>query len=216
MADLSRETILQTSEGHQLIAGIDEAGRGAWAGPVVAGAVILPLAVPEHLAQLAEVNDSKQVTARQRERFYELIATYALAWGVGVVPAEVIDAEGIMAATRQAMGLAVAQLSPAPTYLLLDGRVRLTAVNLPQESIIRGDSLSLSIAAASIMAKVTRDHLMVALDGEYPGYGLGQHKGYGTAVHLHALQTHGPTPMHRYSFAPLRGGLLTAEARSEK
>jgi ribonuclease HII len=209
MADLSRETILQTSEGHQLIAGIDEAGRGAWAGPVVAGAVILPLAVPEHLAQLAEVNDSKQVTARQRERFYGLIANYALAWGVGVVPAEVIDAEGIMAATRQAMGLAVAQLSPAPTYLLLDGRMRLTAVNLPQESIIRGDSLSLSIAAASIMAKVTRDRLMVALDGEYPGYGLGQHKGYGTAVHLRALQTHGATPIHRYSFAPLRGGLLT-------
>ncbi len=208
MADLTFETAVCEKHGHTLIAGLDEAGRGALAGPVVAGAVILPLDNPEKLTLLQEVNDSKQLTARQREAFYDLITAHTLAWGVGAVDATEIDAMGIVPATRQAMGLALANLAVTPAYLLIDGRLNLKAVHLPQQAIVRGDSLSLSIAAASIIAKVTRDRLMVALGEHYPLYGLARHKGYGTAVHLAALIQHGPTPIHRHSFAPIRQNLF--------
>lgn len=208
MADLTVETAVREKHGHTLIAGLDEAGRGALAGPVVAGAVILPLDNPEKLAILHEVNDSKQLTTRQRETFYDLITTHALAWGVGAVSAADIDAVGILPATRQAMGLAVTSLAVPPTYLLIDGRIQLKAVHLPQQTIVRGDSLSLSIAAASIIAKVTRDRMMIAWGEHYPQYGLARHKGYGTAVHLTALTQHGPTPIHRHSFAPIRQKIL--------
>ena len=208
VADLAFETAVQTKHGHTHIAGLDEAGRGALAGPVVAAAVLLPLDKPEKLALLRDVNDSKQVTARKREAFYDLITAHALAFGVGAVAASEIDEIGIVPSTRRAMQLALAQLPVTPDYLLIDGRIRLAAVNLPQVSIIRGDSLSLSIAAASILAKVTRDRLMVTLSASYPLYGLERHKGYGTAVHLSALSEHGPSRIHRHTFAPIRQSLL--------
>lgn len=204
MADLSIETAVQTQTGLLHIAGIDEAGRGALAGPVVAAAVILPLHDSEALAQLTGVNDSKQLTAKTRETLFQRITQHALAFGIGLEPAEVIDEIGILPATKRAMVTAVNHLQPAADYLLVDGRIRLPTLNLPQQAIIRGDGLSLSIAAASILAKVTRDRLMVALDAAYPTYGFVRHKGYGTEFHLNAIAQFGPCPLHRHSFAPIR------------
>lgn len=208
MASLDIETAVfsQTSLPH--IAGLDEAGRGALAGPVVAAAVILPLDNPAALAHLHEVNDSKQLTAKTRERLFALITEHALAYGIGQESAEVIDEIGIIAATKRCMITAVSQLHPPAQYLLIDGRIRLKNSPLPQQSIIRGDSLSLSIAAASILAKVTRDRIMVALDPYFMQYGFAQHKGYGTAQHMAALEKYGPTSSHRYSFAPIRQTLV--------
>jgi ribonuclease HII len=202
------ETAVFTETGLSLMAGLDEAGRGALAGPVVAAAVILPLDNPEALAHLHEVNDSKQLSAKTRTRLYDLITTHALAYGVGQEPAPVIDEIGIIPATKRAMMTAVSQLSPPAQYLLIDGRIRLRNNPLPQQAIIRGDSKSVSIAAASILAKVTRDRIMVAMDGRYLQYGFARHKGYGTEQHRAALKKHGPAPVHRYSFSPIRQSLL--------
>ncbi len=208
MASLAFETAVFTQTSLAHIAGLDEAGRGALAGPVVAAAVILPLHNPDALAQLYEVNDSKQLSAKTRERLFSLITQHALAYGIGQEPAEVIDEIGIIAATKRCMITAVSHLNPPAQYLLIDGRIRLKNSPLPQQSLIRGDGLSLSIAAASILAKVTRDRLMVALDPYHLPYGFAQHKGYGTAMHLAALAKYGPTPSHRHSFAPLRQTLI--------
>ena len=211
MPDLTFEQEIIERRGEWLIAGIDEAGRGALAGPVVAAAVILPLNNPDRLARLVAVNDSKQLTARQRERLYDLIITHALAWAVGSAAAAIIDEIGILPATHQAMVAAVRQLVPPASYLLIDGRIRLRQLTQPQQAIIRGDGLSLSIAAASILAKATRDRHMLALDSQYPAYGFARHKGYGTQAHLHALAHHGPTAIHRHSFAPIRPTLLAVD-----
>jgi len=190
------------AKGYDLLAGIDEAGRGCWAGPVVAAAVILGNACLEQPDLLRGVNDSKQLTAAQRARMLDLIYTYAASVGVGVVPANLIDSLGIVPATRLAMEVAVLSLQPLPDALLIDA-VTLPNVPLPQRAIIRGDSISLSIAAASIVAKTTRDHLMTQWDRTYPAFRFGVHKGYGTAVHAQALRMHGPTPLHRRSFRPI-------------
>ncbi|HEY7417579.1 MAG TPA: ribonuclease HII [Ktedonobacteraceae bacterium] len=191
-------------QGYSFIAGLDEAGRGCLAGPVVAAAVILPLEnCKETITRLTGVNDSKQLTAEQRARLYDVIVQCAVAVGVGVGSVALIEERNILNATKQAMRLALAQLEVSPQALLLDA-VRLPNVTLPQRSIIRGDSLCLSIAAASIIAKVTRDRLMVQLHAEYPHYGFDQHKGYGTPAHLEALRVHGATPHHRRSFSPVR------------
>ncbi len=208
MASLAFETAVFTQTSLPHIAGLDEAGRGALAGPVVAAAVILPLDNPDALAQLHEVNDSKQLTAKKREAMFSLITQYALAYGIGQESATVIDEIGIIAATKRCMITAVSQLNPPAQYLLIDGRIRLKNSPLPQQSIIRGDGLSLSIAAASILAKVTRDRIMVALDPFYLHYSFAQHKGYGTALHMAAIEKYGPTPIHRYSFAPIRKPLV--------
>ncbi|MCL4264269.1 MAG: ribonuclease HII [Anaerolineae bacterium] len=204
MADLSIETAVLNQHGPLHIAGIDEAGRGALAGPVVAAAVFLPLDNPNALAQLAEVNDSKQLTPATRESLFSRITHHASAYAIALEPAEVIDEIGIVPATKRAMVTAVTQLPLPAQYLLIDGNIHLPTLNLPQQAIIRGDGRCLSIAAASILAKVTRDRLMVELDAIYPDYGFARHKGYGTAVHLHALAQHGPCPHHRYTFAPLK------------
>jgi len=208
MPTLDHERALRQATGLRLIAGIDEAGRGALAGPVMAAAVILPLDAPDLLETLCEVNDSKQLTPAARERLWKVVTARALAFGVGSADAAVVDAAGIMSATRQAMAAAVAQLSPAAEALLIDGRIRLAHLPYPQQALIRGDSLSLSIAAASILAKVARDRAMVALDAVYPQYGFARHKGYGTPFHLATLARCGPTPIHRHSFAPIRQTLL--------
>lgn len=208
MPDIRLEQAAQTTYGVALVAGLDEAGRGAIAGPVVAAAVILPLNRPEILAHLALVNDSKQLSPTKREALFSLIMDHADTAGIGSSSAAEIDQQGIVAANRQAMRRAIEQLDSAPHFLLLDGRVRLPAVNLPQQAIIRGDQLSLSIAAASILAKVSRDRAMIALDEQYPVYGFRFHKGYCTRAHEAALHLHGPCPIHRHTFAPIRRPLL--------
>lgn len=192
--------------GLQRVAGVDEAGRGAWAGPVVAGAVILPARV-EIAEALAEVNDSKQLSARQRERLYDQITAQAADWASGSASAAEIDAVGILPATRLAMQRAIAGLAGQPQQLLID-HLRLPALPVAQQSITRGDSLSLSIAAASILAKVTRDRLMVDAEQTWPGYGFAGHKGYGTPEHRRLLHLLGPCAIHRASFQPLRGWQL--------
>lgn len=201
------------SQGYLRIAGLDEAGRGAWAGPVVAAAVILPVD-PDVAMALAPIRDSKLLTPRQREHCYEIIVEHALAYGIGACPASEIDRLGIVPATRAAMCRALAQLSPPADYLLIDA-LSLPQIPLPQRGIIKGDRSCLSIAAASILAKVTRDRWMIALDEHLPGYGLARHKGYGTAQHRAALYTFGPTAQHRHSYAPVRALDQEREARDD-
>jgi ribonuclease HII len=160
------------------------------------------------MANLSAVDDSKQLSAKTRDRLYAAIVENAISYGIGIRSAAFIDAHGIIAATKQAMADALVQLHPPAEYLLIDGRIRLQKNPLPQQSIIRGDSKSLSIAAASIIAKVTRDRIMIALDDDYPYYGFAQHKGYGTRRHFAALSRLGPTLEHRRTFSPLRPVLL--------
>jgi ribonuclease HII len=198
--DLSEEMELH-SKGYRLIAGLDEAGRGSWAGPVVAGAVILPLDQP--LLGLEGIRDSKRLTARKREQFYEVIEEVALALGVGIVTPDVIDEVGIVPATRQAMLQAVLNLPIKPDFLLIDFLL-IPSLSIPQKAIKGGDEKSLSIAAASIVAKVRRDKLMAELDEIYPGYGFARNKGYGTAFHREALLSLGPSPIHRFSFRVIK------------
>ena len=190
-------------QGYRLIAGIDEAGRGAWAGPVVAAAVILPLDRPALPKVLTGVNDSKQLTPRQREKFFDVIRAVALAIGVGGAGPGEIDRDGLLPATRAAMQRAVAMLQPQPDALLIDAVNLQSLISLPQRFLNYGDSLSLSIAAASIIAKVSRDRTMLALDARYPGYGFARHKGYGTAAHSAALKQLGVSAAHRLSYAPV-------------
>lgn len=191
------------SAGYTAIAGVDEAGRGAWAGPVVAAAVILP-ADPAVLAPLVgRVNDSKQLTPRRRAVMFDLIRQVALAVGVGSSPAAAIDRDGIVPATQQAMAAALAGLGRRCDFVLVDC-LTLPALAAPQRGIVHGDALSLSIAAASIIAKVTRDRWMCVQDAAQPGYGFARHKGYGTAAHAAALARLGPCPLHRRTFQPVR------------
>jgi ribonuclease HII len=196
------EEMALLSQGYCPIAGVDEAGRGCLAGPVVAAAVILPLA-DNCQAYFEGVRDSKQLTAQARDCLYEVIMQRALAVGVGMGSVELIDERNILQATKHAMRVAISQLSIPPQALLLDALL-LPDIPLPQRSIIKGDALCLSIAAASIIAKVTRDRLMLQLHEQYPAYGFAQHKGYGTEAHLAALRQYGVTPLHRRSFAPVR------------
>ena len=206
--DIALENRILSETGLAYVAGLDEAGRGALAGPVVAAAVILPLNDPHRLEALQGVNDSKQLSAKKRERLYTCILQHALAFGIAAVPAPVVDEIGIIPATKRAMVTAVSQLTPAAEYLLIDGRIRLKTLPTPQQSIIRGDAKSLSIAAASILAKVTRDRRLIEVDIEFPHYGFARHKGYGTAQHLTALARYGPCPLHRHSFSPIRRPFL--------
>lgn len=184
------------------IAGLDEAGRGAWAGPVAAGVVILP-ASPGLRERLARVRDSKQMTPRERAYWAEEIRAVAVAWAVGFSSNQEIDRIGIVPATRQAMERALASLPEPPQHLLIDA-LRLPGLNIPQTSLIKGDARSLSIAAASILAKTARDQTMEQLDEQFPGYGFARHKGYGTSAHWAALQRQGPCAAHRFCFAPIR------------
>lgn len=198
--DLRFESALW-AEGFTCLAGIDEAGRGAWAGPVSAGAVILP-PDPQVIERLPKVRDSKQMAPNQRAYWAEEIKHAAAAWGVGFASSQEIDAMGIAPATRLAMQRALDQLGLPPEHLLIDA-VRLPKNPLPQTSLIKGDARSLSIAAASVLAKTARDALLVQLEEQYPGYGFARHKGYGTATHQAALARLGPCPIHRFCFAPL-------------
>lgn len=191
------------TQGFSFVAGIDEAGRGAWAGPVVAAAVIFPPGKPDLLTALAPIRDSKLLTARQRENLLPVIKAYALAVGVGVASPSLIDRTNIIAATRFAMRRAVEKLSPRPQFLLIDA-LRLPQVSIPQDVFFKAESISLSVAAASIVAKVTRDRLMIFLAEKYPQYGFERHKGYGTKLHQENLARFGACRIHRFSFSPIK------------
>ncbi len=197
-ADMLAFELLASHQGYQHIAGIDEAGRGPLAGPVVAAAVILP-----ENSHIEGVTDSKKLSPRTRDRLFEIINAEAVSIGVGIVPPEEIDRINILQATLKAMLQAVDHLDPQPGFILIDG---ISTINsrIPQKLIKKGDSLSLSIAAASIIAKVTRDRMMVDLDRLYPGYGFAGHKGYGCASHLDAIRRLGPSPVHRLTFGGVR------------
>jgi len=182
------------------VAGLDEAGRGALAGPVAVGALILPRNKTRLSRTLAGVRDSKQMTPLERERLAPRIKETALAWSVGFASAEEIDAQGIVCATRLAALRALDGLSLVPQYLLTDFRLELPQLDISQTALVKGDALCLSIAAASVLAKTARDQLMCELDSCYQGYGLGKHKGYGTQAHRSALERLGFSPIHRKSF----------------
>jgi len=176
------------------VAGLDEAGRGPLAGPVVASAVVLGPGT-----RIAGVDDSKRLTPEERESLYPVIHARAVAVGVGVVDAETIDRVNILQATRRAMGLALGSLGVEPELVLTDF-VALDGLRCPQRNLVNGDQRSATVAAASIIAKVTRDRMMAEADREYPQYGFGRHKGYATLEHLAALIMHGPCPLHRRTF----------------
>ena len=198
-------------KGAKLIAGVDEAGRGPLAGPVVAAAVILPRdhdGLFEKDGTLHGLNDSKQLTEKQREKFFSALALIlaenpSLSIGVGIAPVELIDEINILRATHWAMRQALAQLPQRPDHILVDGRA-VPDLPAPHTAIVGGDGKSYSIAAASVIAKVTRDRLMCELHEKFPQYNFAAHKGYGTAEHLAALEKFGPCPHHRKSFEPIR------------
>ena len=182
-------------ENEGLICGIDEVGRGPLAGPVVAGAVILP-----KNCEILYLNDSKQLSAEKREQLYDVILEHAVAVGIGIVSPQRIDEINILQATYEAMRQAIEKLNPQPAVLLNDA-VRIPQVAIQQVPIIKGDAKSVSIAAASIVAKVTRDRMMEQYEEVFPGYGFARNKGYGSKEHIEALQTMGPTAIHRRSFS---------------
>ena len=195
-------------DGYAVVAGVDEAGRGSLAGPVVAGAVVLPLH-PKGI-WVAGIRDSKRLTPRQRQIALRTMRDESIATCFGIASSAEIDDMGIIWATRTAMARAINGLPVRPDFLLLDA-ILLPDVDIPQRSIIKGDAKCLSIAAASIVAKETRDSIMREYGDEYPSYGFAQHKGYATRQHLNALESVGPCEIHRYSFAPVRrlvGSLL--------
>ena len=186
--------LLPYLEAHRIEAGCDEAGRGCLAGPVFAAAVILP----PHL-QIPGLNDSKKLSDKKRRELFPVIQQQAIAYGIGLASEAEIDEINILKATFLAMGRALSQLSVRPEIALIDGN-RETDFGLPVKTVVKGDSLSANIAAASVLAKVTRDDIMVELAKQYPEYGFEIHKGYGTKAHYEALRTYGPCPIHRKSF----------------
>ena len=188
------------------VAGVDEAGRGPLAGPVVAAAAILPARWAETglPAELAGLNDSKQLAGAQRERYFAFLTACAeVEFAIAQVDAATIDEINILQATHRAMNAALAQLRPLPPHALVDGRP-VKSLAVPQTAIVKGDARSYSIAAASVLAKVTRDRLMREFHVQFPAYGFDGHKGYGTAKHLAAIEKHGACPIHRKTFAPLK------------
>lgn len=198
------------AQGARRLVGVDEAGRGPLAGPVVAAAVVFARDFLETEASrsLQGLTDSKQLSAKRRELFYDLLVSNPeIEVGVGIVSADEIDALNILRATHLAMARAIQQLAPLPDLALVDG-LPVQGLPVPHRAIVGGDGLSLSIAAASVVAKVTRDRLLVELAVHYPDYGFDRHKGYGTRAHLAALQRHGPCSAHRRSFAPVAQRVL--------
>ena len=189
------------NDGYAVIAGVDEVGRGSLAGPVVAGTVVLPLHCKEEWIE--GIRDSKRLTPRRREISYKEMRAASVIMSIGAASSGEIDGVGIVQATQIAMRRAIDGLPIAPDFLLVDA-IELPQIKIPQRSIIKGDAKCLSIAAASIVAKVTRDCMMRDLDAEYPGYGFAQHKGYGTRQHIDGLENLGACPIHRRTFAPVR------------
>ena len=200
--DLQFETELWKA-GLRLVAGVDEAGRGALIGPVAAAAVVLPCDRPDLFDKLEGVRDSKEMKPEERDYWAVEIKSTAVAWAVGFASAAEIDQIGIAPATRLAAGRALGQLSMEVEHILID-YITLPEVTTPQTPLIKGDARSLTIAAASVLAKTGRDAILVAMDAEFPGYGLAQNKGYATVAHRAAIANLGPCAQHRHSFAPIR------------
>lgn len=182
-------------EGYPVIAGVDEAGRGPLCGPVCAAAVVLPSDVC-----IDGINDSKKLTEKKREALFDVITETAVSYGIAFATVEEIEEMNILNATFLAMNRAIAQLTVMPDMVLVDGNRTPNGLLLPSRTVIKGDSLSASIGAASILAKVSRDRLLMEMDAQYPQYGFAKHKGYGTAAHYEALRQYGPSPVHRMSF----------------
>lgn len=203
MLDLSTEKTC-FAQGYKYVGGIDEAGRGPLAGPVVAACVVIGTDFRLDESDLALVNDSKVLSAKKREHLFGLIRQKAAAVEIGVADNLIIDKINILQASFLAMRQAVRRINIKPDYVLLDGRFRIPKLELPQRAIVKGDAKVWTIAAASIIAKVSRDWLMQEIDKQYPDYGFAKHKGYGTKQHLGSLRTHGPCPLHRCSFSPLK------------
>lgn len=199
--ELKKYEKMAFDEGYQYIAGVDEVGRGPLAGPVAAAAVILPREFC-----LAGVNDSKALSEKKRQSLVGKIKQEALAWSVAVISPGYIDQVNILNATREAMRMAIKALRPVPDFLLIDA-VKIPDITINQLPIIKGDALSISIACASIIAKVERDEMMKVYDSLYPNYGFARHKGYATREHMLALQQYGPCPIHRRSFEPIKSSL---------
>ena len=197
-------------EGYEFICGCDEAGRGPLCGPVVAGAVILPKNY-----QLEGLNDSKKLSEKKREHFFEIIKTEAIAYGIGIVDAKTIDEINIYEASRLAMKRAIEQLKVNPDYVLTDA-MPLPGYPIPSEAIIHGDALSLTIAAASVLAKVTRDHILYEMDKVHPELELSKHKGYPTKRHLELLRIYGPTDDYRFTYRPVRDLIVNSGKKSKE
>ena len=183
------------NSGANLICGIDEAGRGPLAGPVVVAAAIMP-----RDSMIEGVNDSKKVTEKKREKLYDLITDEAIAYGVGIIDQKEIDRINILNATKEGLTMAVKELNPKPDLIIVDALSKIDTEGIPYKSIIKGDAKCYSIACASIIAKVTRDRIMRQWDEVYPQYGFIKHKGYGTAAHISAIKEYGLCPLHRLSF----------------
>jgi len=211
--DFSREEKL-FERGYKTIAGIDEAGRGPLAGPVVAAAVIFSVDRMKELIKL-EVRDSKILSSKKRNCLYDIIAERCLDWAVGIVSEEIIDEINILEATKLAMKIAVEKLKIQPDFLLIDGRDTIDSCHISQLAIPKADQYVFSVSAASIMAKTTRDRILIDFDKEYPGYGFAKHKGYGTKLHLETLETKGPCKIHRKSFGPV-GRILSRFVDAKK
>lgn len=205
---LSYEKKLYQS-GYSLICGTDEAGRGPLAGPVVAAAVILPKNYT-----LDGLNDSKQLSEKKREKYYPIIIKDAISYGIGIVDAKTIDEINIYEASRLAMKKAIASMSVKPDYVLTDA-MPIKDLDIPVTSIVHGDALSLSIAAASVLAKVTRDHIMYDLDKKYPEYEFAKHKGYPTKRHLELLKKYGANSEYRFTYKPVRDLIIEGEKNEE-
>lgn len=203
MMDLDQEKRI-FNQGYKLIAGIDEAGRGPLAGPVVAACVVLNPNFKVDPDKMGLIKDSKKLTAKKREELFKVIEECFPEIGVGICDNKTIDKINILQATFLAMKKALGELKQKPDFVLVDGGFKIPNYSVEQESVVRGDDLVFSIAAASIIAKVTRDRLMEKIHEQYPQYGFDKHKGYGTKIHLESLKKYGPCPIHRFSFGPVK------------
>jgi len=186
------------SLGYELIGGVDEVGRGPLAGPIVAAVVILP-----RDAKIQGINDSKKLSHNMREKLCKIICNTVIDWGIGIVDEQIVDEINILQSTYMAMKRAIKSLKLKPHLLLVDG-FKIPQIDIPQKSIIKGDQLSISIQAASILAKVIRDRIMIEYDKEFPQYGFAKHKGYGTALHIESIKKYGICKIHRKSFEPIK------------
>lgn len=202
--DFTEEIALWNS-GYNYVCGVDEVGRGCWAGPLVAGAVIFEMNTDIKVKEIRQINDSKKINPKKREQLAEFIVHNAKHWGIGFVSSKELDKIGLSRANALAMERAVQNLGNKPGFCLIDGNEMKESPNIGLlKSIIKGDSKSISIAAASILAKVFRDKLMNSIDADYPEYGFSAHKGYGTGLHSKSIKKHGVLPIHRKSFAPIK------------
>jgi ribonuclease HII len=210
LSQLERHERKARKDGAQVIAGVDEVGRGPLAGPLVAAAVVF-----EKNPWIPLLDDSKKLSPEEREAIFELIQRRASSWSIGIVSVEELNASNMHRATLQAMSRAVAGLSRTPDCILVDGRHAIPELGCRQQALVKGDSLSLSIAAASVLAKVTRDRHMDEMDALYPHYGFKRHKGYATAEHLAALDRVGPSPIHRRLFSPVAASFVVEDRQLE-